>query len=318
MFALTACSDESNVSDVSDIYARATAIAMLGQANARLTVDAQVSARKTALAPTLTPTHTPTRTPTPTHTSTFTPTPTPTITYTPTPDVLATIQFNATATKVALNTQAEVSAAVERADAVNRQRLITQLWEWAQFISAITFIIVIIILIMRVASQFITTMFLRRAVIETRSGTMIFIGSPSGGYTPTIVQPPPLQITNGSQSEAPDAHILVRQGSRQTFIPRTPDLSETERRLILRLLRESGRLNGWQSDIIPSANELGWSHDTRARAINLIRNYVVTREGRGGGTFVGDKHRTLYALYGDVGSRKVMFTPPLPTNQAQP
>ncbi len=180
-------------------------------------------------------------------------------------------------------------------------------------------------------NQILNISLLRRAVIETRHGTMILMtlnGQPSAQplSTPSIPALMPGEQPGDefqqSQSKVIDAEahalgepykVVTSKGT--YFIPRTPDANETDFRLVLRLLRESMQLNGAQSDTIPPADQLGWSDHTRDRAVKLVADYIKTKQGRKGGTFVGERHKTLIQLYSDVGARRVSLSPAPPNGQ---
>jgi hypothetical protein len=193
--------------------------------------------------------------------------------------------------------------------------------------TAVLLIIAAFILGILGVNQYLQTAFLRRTVLETRLGTMVFITGPQGRYTPTILSPPPMLQLLGSVDEEllpTQAHvidagpIIFNHGGKQTLITRVSDPNESERRLALRLLRESMKVAGPQVNRIPTAQELGWSSETRARAVAILKPHVTTQRGRNGGTFVADEYRTLVQLYSDLGSRKVVLSPPPAKGPAQP
>jgi len=86
---------------------------------------------------------------------------------------------------------------------------------------------------------------------------------------------------------------------------RTP--VDPQRRLALRLLRESIRVAGPQSNRIPGWRDLGWSAETWSRAVGLLWRYVKTQPGQG--TFLVGEYPTVESLYNAVGSRQISLSP---------
>jgi len=84
---------------------------------------------------------------------------------------------------------------------------------------------------------------------------------------------------------------------------------DPQRRLALRLLRESIRKVGGEAGYIPGWRELEWPAETWSRAVALLRPYVNAVPGRGGGTFLVGEYRTLAELYNALGAGRITLTP---------
>jgi hypothetical protein len=78
--------------------------------------------------------------------------------------------------------------------------------------------------------------------------------------------------------------------------------------MVLRLLRAAMLAVGPASPRLPGFRELGWPSETWTKAVALLKPHVVTKPGRGGGTFC-EAGETLRDLYNSVGERRIT---PLP------
>lgn len=163
----------------------------------------------------------------------------------------------------------------------------------------------------------------RQWFLETRAGTIQIIKTERGTYAAALVNGSPNLLDAPEEdyfdmpSEVPPAReIPVRtiSGSTFTMTDAAPG-EETGRRLALRLLRESMtqyKQRGFKPEEITRImtwRDLDWSADTWARAIDLLRPYLIVKQGRGGDAFCGPHYPNLLALYGAIGERRVALSP---------
>lgn len=227
---------------------------------------------------------------------------------------------NATSTAVA----SAIQQSQAQADAVRSTR-------WADFLqSALQALIALgglaLLLIGIIAAmRYLGDRSMRQRLIETRAGTVLLTPLEGGGYTAQLVSPAaqllePGDEFDGSQvkavrNEAEDL-LKVTTARGESFIARTDpedEAREARRKLAMRLLRES--ISHYQRkgidprtvNRIPPAPELGWSPDTWVRAVSALKPHVITRQGRGGGTFCAGEFPHLVALYTAVGERRVLL-----------
>ena len=239
---------------------------------------------------------------------------------------IARVQATATAQTVALQiqqTQADAAANAERAQFVQ---------------SLINFVIVMVglaamcaicLVLVAGAMAFVRWMNGRAAkqyVIETRAGTILIQRGADGNYFADIVQRtlsddmpafPVRDVPTALPKVVAEPETLKVTNLRGTQLI-TKDAPEDERaaadrKLALDLLRESlqyyGRkqsgINPMVVNRIPTWHTLGWGAASWQRAIELLRPYVQTREGRGGGTYCIAPYPTVYQLYEAIGERRV-------------
>ncbi len=185
----------------------------------------------------------------------------------------------------------------------------------------------LVMLIVQVA-RYLDVLAMRQRLVETRSGTVMIVVT-NGKPEAQIIKPTPNLLDAGQDefeasqlpavtNQADDEMLKVTTTRGETFIAKNDpqeELAERNRKLALRLLRESMRYyankqeDGPNADRIPGHRVLGWSGETWSRAILILRPYIVTREGRGGGTFCGARFPTLMQLYSAIGERRVSIAP---------
>ena len=180
-------------------------------------------------------------------------------------------------------------------------------------------------------------------VITDRFGNPIgFIKPiPNGGYIQESFRDMPLldaprQIEQSSalqrieQVDAEEANspemIRINTLGGSTYITHdTPEEAEfkTKKQLALRLLRDAINYHAHrQVDPrsvvrIPGYRDLDWSADTWNRAVALLKPFVFTKSGRGGGTFCGGEYPSLVRMYDAVGANKII-TPPAALAEISP
>lgn len=227
-------------------------------------------------------------------------------------------RHQATATAEAL----EIRRAQAQDDAARYAR-------WAEFFDTLLKIILglgsialLVMLIVQLA-RYLDAIALRQKLVETRSGTVLIVASPSG-YTAEIIRPTTNLLDEGANNfgdtQAPvigneASELLKLTNARgETFITKTdPEVEarEARRRLALRLLRASLqhyatlRIDARDVNRIPSFRDLGWSSETWVRAVQSLKPYVIAKAGRGGGTYCGAEFPTVMTLYIAVGERRI-------------
>lgn len=173
-----------------------------------------------------------------------------------------------------------------------------------------------LVLLFRAGWDWLDSLNRRRALVETRAGTVLLIASPSGLLANVIARPalPSLPVPGGSgdewTSEAPraDAIPVIERGGKRTVLERiTPD--DHDRALVLRLLRAAMLAAGPDSPRLPGFRELEWPSEIWVKGVGMLKPHVVTTPGRGGGTFVTEG--TLRDLYNAVGERRITPLPQL-------
>ncbi len=180
----------------------------------------------------------------------------------------------------------------------------------------------VLVLVLVFAYRYLDALATRQRLVETRAGTVLIVAGP-GGYAAQLVQPAPLLDAGDAfdVSQAPtitheaDDLLKLTTGKGETFITRTDPLEEQReqaRKLAMRLLRESIRhyaakgIDPRTVNRVPTYRDLDWSSETWVRAVNALKPHVVTRQGRGGGTFCGQPFPHLVALYAAVGERRIV------------
>jgi|GEM_PF-5722698 len=210
-------------------------------------------------------------------------------------------------------------------DAVRAQR-------WGDFVESVLQLIVgigsiaLLTMLILYLAKYLDSLALARRIIETRDGTAmltILNGRPSAQLIRSV---PNLLETREDYFELPsqagqvaqEARPVVRTVSGKTFtLSEDPEReqAETQRRLALRLLRESMKyyqargLDPHNITRIATWRDLEWSADTWSRAVDLLRQNVTIRRGRGGGVFCGEAYPNLVALYSAVGERRAALSP---------
>jgi hypothetical protein len=182
-------------------------------------------------------------------------------------------------------------------------------------LAGIVALFVLALVALRAAWGWLESIERRRALVETRTGTILLLPSPSGLIAQVLARP---ELGNAppddewvSEATAADAIPVYSHGALQTVLERPPTRSGADgpdRRLILRLLRAAMLAVGPESSRLPGFRELGWPAETWTKAVALLKPHVVTQPGRSGGTFC-ESGATLRDLYNAVGERRITALP---------
>uniref|UniRef100_UPI002ADE2CB8 hypothetical protein n=1 Tax=Bellilinea sp. TaxID=2838785 RepID=UPI002ADE2CB8 len=141
---------------------------------------------------------------------------------------------------------------------------------------------VLVALVWKAGNQWIEWQSRRRQLIESRAGTLLLVAENAPPVRVQVIQPvlpTPLPITGGDEDMPTDTEPIPYSvnGELVGFIQRR---AEPEKRLALRLLRESIQAVGAKSNRIPGWRELGWSAEVWTQAVRLLWRYVETQPGR--------------------------------------
>lgn len=233
-------------------------------------------------------------------------------------DIAAALErHQATATAEAL----EIRRAQAQEDAARAQR-------WSDFFDTILKIILglgslalLVMLIVQLA-RYLDSLALRQRLVETRSGTVLIMVS-KGQTSAQIIKPTPNLLDIGDEFETSQAPLIQQEAEDllkvttargETFITKSDpeqEALEARRQLAMRLLRESMRYYAERSfdpreiNRLPTYRDLSWSSETWVRAVSCLKPHIITRQGRGGGTFCGEQFPTLLQLYSAVGERRI-------------
>lgn len=176
-------------------------------------------------------------------------------------------------------------------------------------------------------TRYLDVVALRHKLMETRAGTVMITNVGRGQYAARLVASSPV-LNSGDEFEATEAHVIANQAEEllkvttfrgETFIAKSDpaaDLRERNRKLALRLLRESLKyyttrgFAGNSLTRIPTYRDLNWSSETWVRAVSSLKPHVVTKSGRGGGTFCSGEYPTLLLLYSAIGERRLVVPSP--------
>lgn len=151
----------------------------------------------------------------------------------------------------------------------------------------------------------------RWRLVESRAGTLVILPEGAPRVQVAVVRADMLLPDNDDDGDAFATELTEIPYSVNGEVVgtiRADWREDPQRRLALRLLRESIRLVGPGSTRLPGWRELGWSAETWSRAVALLRPYVETSSGRYGGTYLVGGY-TLNRLYHDVGARKIALSP---------
>ncbi len=349
---LAACGAESAPS-ADDLYAHATAQAILKGLNDKATLEAQVSARMTALAPTATrpptntPTITPTRTPTNTATATSTATPTPSATFTPTPDLLATVSANATLTAITLETD-------EAQREAERQKTIKAIWSYGPTLFIALCALVLLVVGAVGLWQWVHARAARAGVVETKIGPVFVVNSSS---LPRMISPQIAGLLTGAPTPRPydnskrDGNspneqralaqveqqlpivVRVKNGAHLLERQRVTTVSARSRRNLINLLLLAIKIEGERGTCVPGYRTINaylarhtprggraesWSGGRWSSTVALVKPHIETSSGNGGGAPLDleGEYQTLLALYLAVVNGEVKLSAPLPSARA--
>lgn len=209
----------------------------------------------------------------------------------------------AVATVQAIEAAAE-SAQLAHTRAIAQEAMLSWLWFAAQAAVIVTGAALVVFLLWNFQTHLARRMRLaeRRLglladLAETRSGTV----SPREDLRPLSPAIVDLSMPTDAPALEPAAGTfqLNVPGSAPVTVAKLPADRPADVKLALRVLRLSMQRNGAQSNRLAGWRELALSADTWQRAIETMRPAIVTRAGRGGGTFVTGG-RTLHSLYADL------------------
>jgi len=215
--------------------------------------------------------------------------------------LLAEQTYRLTATAEAIQQQAEQEAHIRQRD---------ELMQW--FVMAILLVILLalggvaILLVWKAGTEWIAWQSRRRQLVESRAGTLLLLAENAPPVRVQVIQPslpPVVREEDETESELEPIPYSVN-GRLVGFIHRQ---SDPQRRLVMRLLRESIQAVGAQSNRIPGWRELGWSAETWTTAIRLLWRYVETQPGKG--TYLTGEYQTLQDLYFAVGEKRAILSP---------
>lgn len=237
-------------------------------------------------------------------------------------------QHQATATTEALQLQ----QAQAQQQALRSQQWADYFDSLLKFTLAVGFVGLLIIMLFGL-TRYLDVIALRQKLMETRAGTVMITNLGRGQYAAQLVASAPA-VTPGDEFDDTQAHVLENQAEEllkvttfrgETFIAKSDpveELRERHRKLALRLLRESLKyysMRGFAGNTItriPTYRDLNWSSETWVRAVNLLKPHVITRSGRGGGTFCTSEYPTLIQLYSAIGERRLLVPSPTPKDES--
>lgn len=167
---------------------------------------------------------------------------------------------------------------------------------------------VVVVLVWKAGNEWIAWQSRRRQLVESRAGTLLLVAENAPPVRVQVIQPAlparlPVVDEEESESETEPIPYSV-DGKLVGFIQRRAD---PQRRLALRLLRESIQAGGAQSNRIPGWRELGWSAEVWSQAVRLLSRYVETQPGKG--TYLAGEYETLQELYFAVGEKRAILSP---------
>ncbi|MFZ6018636.1 MAG: hypothetical protein ACOYXO_03430 [Chloroflexota bacterium] len=168
---------------------------------------------------------------------------------------------------------------------------------------------VLVALVWKAGNQWIEWQSRRRQLIESRAGTLLLVAENAPPVRVQVIQPAlpaRVPVTDTDEDIPTDTEPIPYSvnGELVGFIQRRAD---PEKRLALRLLRESIQAVGAKSNRIPGWRELGWSAEVWTQAVRLLWRYVETQPGRG--TYLSGEYATLQDLYFAVGERRAVLSP---------
>jgi hypothetical protein len=203
-------------------------------------------------------------------------------------------------------------------------RQVSAIMAWIAPAGVLLAIVAIVALLYRLASQWVDAhrerwkldnqrVALMGMLIETRTGTVVFVGDPRAGYTPQLMASPTIDHFDASQLPAarPIETFRLNTPRGAEDVPKhepADDQTEANRKLAMRLLRDAMKHAGPQANRLPGFRDLNWPSETWTRAVKLLKPHVTTKPGRGGGTVLASEWSSLQQLYVAVGERRT----PLP------
>ncbi len=205
--------------------------------------------------------------------------------------------------------QAAAREAERQEQAQRRDDLMQTLALVIALVMLLALAIVLVMLIWRAGNEWIAWQSRRRQLVESRAGTLLLVAENAPPVRVQVIQPAlpsgALPDEDAVETETEPIPYSV-DGNLVGFIHRT-NRTDPNKRLVLRLLRESIGLVGARSNRIPGWRELGWSADLWTQAVRLLWRYVETQPGKG--TYLTGEYPTLQELYFAVGERRAILSP---------
>ncbi len=223
--------------------------------------------------------------------------------------LLAVQSYQATATLQALERKAREE---QHAAEVTRQRAVVQsILETAiVFLALAALVVLFFVFLYRLLDAYVRWQETRRSIMISPIGVLVVRRDGMPPVHVEVLKPKPELPPERTEGELD--WIPYRVGDQIVgFVkPEWRQKGEdSNRRLVLRLLREAIQKAGGNADHIPGWRELGWPAETWTRAVALLRPYVHPVPGRGGGTFLVGEYRTLAELYTALGSKQITLSP---------
>ena len=215
--------------------------------------------------------------------------------------------YQMTATAQALERQALQEAKAQRTDDFARTAALVLL-----LVVLLALGITVIALVWKAGNEWIEWQSRRRQLVESRAGTLLLVAENAPPIRVQVIQPalPARLPIGGDESMDADTEPIAYtvNGELAGFIQRQREPGQgAERRLVMRLLRESVQAVGARSNRIPGWRELSWSAETWTQAVRLLWRYVETQPGKG--TYLLGEYPTLQDLYYAVGERRAILSP---------
>lgn len=169
--------------------------------------------------------------------------------------------------------------------------------------------VVLLLLVWKAGNEWITWQARRRQLVESRAGTLLLLAENAPPVRVQVITPslpsPPAREENWESEAEPIPYTV--NGELVGFFQRRGSNEDPQRRLALRLLRESIQAVGGRSNRLPGWRELGWSAEQWSQAVRLLWRYVETQPGKG--TYLVGEYPTLQELYFAVGEKRAILSP---------
>lgn len=211
---------------------------------------------------------------------------------------------------------AQAAAELEKAQTARREReeIAAEARLYAGIVLLGGLVLLTLGLIWYAGRYYLDVLIQRLRLVESRAGTLLL--QPEGlRPTQVIVITPQLSAGSGPEtdeftSDLEDIPYIVN-GKLHGFISRRDMQANDDphRKLALHLLRDAMRQVGGDSRRLPGWREMSWSAESWMRAVDLLRPFVETQSGRGGGTYLTGQYSTLRDLYLAIGERRITLSP---------
>jgi hypothetical protein len=217
---------------------------------------------------------------------------------------LAGQSYQMTATAQAVAREAQRQEQADRQEGILRFAALLMI-----LVTLLALGVVLVMLVWKAGNDWITWQSRRRQLVESRAGTLLLLAENAPPVRVQVIQPAlpaRLKVSDDEEQFDTDTEPIPYSvgGELVGFIQRQTD---PQRRLVLRLLRESVQAVGAGSSRIPGWRELGWSAEVWTQAVRLLWRYVETQPGKG--TYLTGEYATLQELYFAVGERRVILSP---------